>query len=446
MNNIAKDYKKRIASRYLPISNEDIKSKIIEVDEYALSVKLDGHFYILHFNGKKATLYNHGQKCIEKGPIIEEAEKLFKGVKEITLAGELYCIKPGKRTYSFDLSSELTGDLQNVSFAAFDIISMDNEEFLFGIKAIDQKLTNLLKGGKSLHAVENKFVSSRTDIDDYFNKVVITDGNEGIVVKCDNGPTYKVKQLFTLDAVVLGFAEGEGKQEGMMRELLVGLKKDGNNYLNIARISNGFSEKERKDLLKKYEKQKVGSDYLEVAGTNVAFTMVQPKDVIEFSCLDILTESSKGQIRKVALEYKGKEYHSQGHEASVSIIAGVFLRFRSDKNVDETDVGLNQITKHVELLKSKSNNQTYPKSKLLKREVYVKESKGKKMVRKFVMWKTNKEQTGDYPAYVFHYTDFSPNRAEMLKKDIRISATAKGIENAYNEEIAENVKSGWKKA
>ena len=32
------------------------------------------------------------------------------------------------------------------------------------------------------------------------------------------------------------------------------------------------------------------------------------------------------------------------------------------------------------------------------------------MVRKFVLWKTNKEQSEDYPAFVVHFTDFSPNR------------------------------------
>ena len=79
-------------------------------------------------------------------------------------------------------------------------------------------------------------------------------------------------------------------------------------------------------------------------------------------------------------------------------------------------------------------------------EVYVKISKGTKMVRKFMVWKTNKEATGEYPAYVFHYTDFSAGRAEMLKKEIKVSDSKKQIEEIFASELLENVKKGWEKA
>ena len=85
------------------------------------------------------------------------------------------------------------------------------------------------------------------------------------------------------------------------------------------------------------------------------------------------------------------------------------------------------------------------KSEIISREVYVKESKGMKMVRKFMVWKTNKEQSGEYPSYVYHYTDFSPTRAEMLKKEIKVSDSKKQIEEIYANEILENVKKGWEK-
>ena len=67
------------------------------------------------------------------------------------------------------------------------------------------------------------------------------------------------------------------------------------------------------------------------------------------------------------------------------------------------------------------------------------------MVRKFVIWKTNKEATGEYPAYVYHYTDFSPSRREMLKKEIKVSNSKKQIEEIFAAELAENVKKGWNK-
>ena len=66
------------------------------------------------------------------------------------------------------------------------------------------------------------------------------------------------------------------------------------------------------------------------------------------------------------------------------------------------------------------------------------------MVRKFIIiWKTNKEATGDYPAFVYHYTDFSPSRSEMLKRDIKISSSKEQIEEIFEQEVSKNVKKGW---
>jgi len=85
------------------------------------------------------------------------------------------------------------------------------------------------------------------------------------------------------------------------------------------------------------------------------------------------------------------------------------------------------------------------KSKLLHREVYVKESKGIKKVRKFVVWKTNKEESNEFPAFVSHYTDYSPDRKDPLKKEIKISENQKEIEMVLKSELEDNVKKGWGK-
>jgi hypothetical protein len=66
------------------------------------------------------------------------------------------------------------------------------------------------------------------------------------------------------------------------------------------------------------------------------------------------------------------------------------------------------------------------------------------MVRKFVMWKTNKESAStDFPAYVVHYTDFSPNRAQPLAREVRVSSSAEQIETLYTELKEEHIKKGW---
>jgi hypothetical protein len=48
--------------------------------------------------------------------------------------------------------------------------------------------------------------------------------------------------------------------------------------------------------------------------------------------------------------------------------------------------------------------------------------------------------------WVALYTDFSPTRKAMLKKDVKVSDSKKQIEQIYADEIAENVKKGWEPA
>lgn len=446
MKETAQKYKRQTASRYLPVGAEEITSKIMEAELYGVSTKHDGHLYLLSYDGKKAELINHGGNAIDDLPLIKEASELLKGTcKDVVLAGELYLYKEGERTRSFDMTAALDDKSADIYFAAFDLLTLDGQEVSMDIKALDEKLNAVLSGGKSLHAVKNSFVESRKDIAALYKEIVEEGGQEGIVVRSQNGPTYKVKPLITLDAVILGYAEGEGSRAGMLKEVLVGLCVAKDQYILLTKVGNGYSEDERKNLLEELGKKKVDSGYIEVSGSNVAFTMVEPNQVVEFSCLDVFGENSKGTISKMCLSYKDGTYTATGKQPTASVISPVYVKMRTDKKPDTDDAGLSQITKIISLDKNTAKKVDLKKSELLSREVYVKESKGMKMVRKFMVWKTNKEATGEYPAYVFHYTDFSATRKEMLKKEIKVSDSKKQIEEIFAAEVLENVKKGWEK-
>lgn len=446
MKEIANKYKRQTASRYLPVVSDEITTKIMEAELYGVSTKLDGHFYLLSFDGKKAELVNHGGKIINDLPLLKEASNLLKGkCKDVVLVGELYLHKEGERTRSFDMTASLDDKSADIYFAAFDILKIDGEEISLDIKALDDKLNAVLSEGKSLHAVKNSFVESRKEIESIYKEIVEDGGHEGIVVRSQNGPTYKVKPLITLDAVILGFEEGEGSRAGMLKEVLVGLCTAKDEYIVLTKVGNGYSDDERTKLLKELSKKKVESDYIEVSGSNVAYTMVEPNQVMEFSCLDVFAENSKGPISKMSLSFKEGSYTAKGKLSMASVISPVYVKIRDDKKVNPEESGLSQITKIISLDEKDTEEKELKKSEILSREVYVKQSKGMKMVRKFIILKTNKEATGDYPAYVYHYTDFSATRKEMLKKEIKVSDSKKQIEDIFAAELAENVKKGWEK-
>ena len=446
MKEIANKYKRQTASRYLPVVADEITTKIMESELYAVSTKLDGHFYLLSFDGKKAELVNHSGNVIDDLPLLKEVYELLNGkCKDVLLAGELYLFKEGQRTRSFDMTASLDEKSADIYFAAFDVLKIDGKEVSFDVKELDDKLNALLSAGRSVHAVKNSFVESRKEIETIYKDIVEGGGHEGIVVRSQNGPTYKVKPLITLDAVILGFEEGEGSRAGMLKEVLVGLCTAKDEYIVLTKVGNGYSDDERTKLLKELSKKKVESDYIEVSGSNVAYTMVEPNQVMEFSCLDVFAENSKGPISKMSLSFKEGSYTAKGKLSMASVISPVYVKIRDDKEVNPEESGLSQITKIISLDEKDTEEKELKKSEILSREVYVKQSKGMKMVRKFIILKTNKEATGDYPAYVYHYTDFSATRKEMLKKEIKVSDSKKQIEDIFAAELAENVKKGWEK-
>ena len=440
----AKTYKRAVARRYLPVSAKEIVSKVREADKYYLSTKFDGHLYILSYENKKASLINHFGTVLDDLPLLKEAEELLQkaGIDKAYIPGELY-LQQSERTYVFDLVAALDDKSKEIAFAAFDILSIDDQEY--DLKNWEEKLTKLdelFPGNGSVHSVGSKTVESRKDIVDFYKQVVETDGQEGVIVKSSEGMIYKVKPLHTFDAVIVGYVEGDGDRKGMLREVLIAMMKDKKTYQIVGKIGNGFSDKERKDLLAKLRPMVVESNYIASSGAKVAFTMVKPEMVVEFTALDVVPENSKGAIKKMSLTFDNT-YEAAFLLPCISFMTSVFVKVRDDKNGNNPeDVRFEQITNLVEIDNESNDEKVLEPSTLLERKVFAKESKGSTMIRKFLLWKTNKEQSEDYPAYVFHYTDFSPSRKDKLKVDLKASSSQKQILEIFKNFLEKNVKKG----
>jgi hypothetical protein len=132
-----------------------------------------------------------------------------------------------------------------------------------------------------------------------------------------------------------------------------------------------------------------------------------------------------------------------------AMISPQFVRRRDDKQVNPIDLRLAQVTSLVDvpLVDADARQFALPASEVLRREVWTKQLKGQTAVRKLLMWETHKEsEGGDFPAYVVHLTDYSPNRKTPLERDIRVSNAREQIEELWQELVAEYVVKGWIKA
>ena len=137
-------------------------------------------------------------------------------------------------------------------------------------------------------------------------------------------------------------------------------------------------------------------------------------------------------------------FHALGNAPGVKLHSATFVRERPDKTACPADTRESQLTDLCEFAKVRIMDQAdLPASEMIARHVFTKTTAGVRAVRKFLVWKTNKEQTGRFPAYVLHYSDFSPNRSEMLKRDLRISNSRQQILELLDTLMASEIKKGW---
>ncbi|HEX4608398.1 MAG TPA: hypothetical protein VH092_09350 [Urbifossiella sp.] len=450
----AQDYRRHTAARMIPLEPADILKRF-PAGEYHVSLKIDGEFSLLVYSAGEALLVNPGGTVRVGLPAVDEAAALLKkaGVKSALIPGELHFTKAaGKRPRVHDVSRVARqpasqAELDQLGFAAFDIIDVDGQPGGETFAETVNRLAALFKGGKRAGVAEGVWLTDAAAIDAQFRKWV-DQGAEGAVVRSDGVGRFKLKPRHTIDAAVIGFTEGTDDRRGMLHDLLLALIRPDGCLHVVGHVGGGFTNEERRGLLSDLKDMVVGSDYVEV-NDQVAYHMVRPEWVVEVSVLDLIAETTRGlPISKMALHWDGPaaRYRIVRRMPLVGMISPQFVRRREDKAVHIADIPLRQVTDLVDvpLADRDARQLDLPKSEILRREACTKQLKGQTMVRKLLMWKTNKDAAGeDFPAYVIHYTDYSPNRKTPLERDIRVSSSKDQIDQLWTELAAEAFTKGW---
>ena len=358
--------------------------------------------------------------------------------------GEIYFHDESKRTRSYDLKREIGNKSSDIRIALFDIMSFENEDYNENDWSEKKKiLSENFKSTGKVYFLSETELSSRKEIEETFNNTIIESNEEGLVVRVENGPVFKIKEYHSFDMVVLGYVNGYTNNFSLMKEILVGVMTDENKFLITGVVANGFDIEQREKLSKDFEKIKVDTDSIIVSGAKIPFTMVKPEHIVEIESTDIINSTSDGFIKKYSISFKEKYFFEQKTN-SVSLTTPVFTKFRDDKKININDIGINQITRVIEIPDEVKEDSEKKKSKIISKEIYVKETKGLKMVRKFFCWSTNSE-SDDYPNYVFYKIDYSPSRAAKMKREIKVSNDKNQILNIFNSEIENDIKKGWNK-
>ena len=444
---IAKDYKRRIAGGFQLVEGAKLMEKLSGTD-YMVTRKLDGALHLLFYRDGDVVAVSTGGNERRALPCLEEFANLASkaGLRSAMIAAELYApLSETGRERVCDVATALADESLHgrLRLAPFDILELDGEEF----KAEHYKETlarlNGLFRGSLVAPVEGRAASSRQEVQAIFDEWVTEQGSEGLVVHSEQPFIFKVKPRHTIDAAIVGYTESD--EAGKVRDLLVAVMRPDGALQVFGATGNGMTETQKEQLYGHLSGMHVHSEYIETDSRNVAFKMVRPETVAELSVVDLVAENSAGEAKmNMLVRFVDDGYSVEAQTPGVAAHHMVLEGIRDDKAVNATDVRLSQITDLCAFSERKAvSMNNLPASEMLSKRIFTKGAGEKLMIQKYVIWKTNKEASGPFPAYVLHYTDYSISRKEQLKRDIRVSDNRTQVETMMAAMITENVKKGW---
>ena len=436
---------------------ETAQQRLPAADECFISRKIDGEFTCLAYRDGACLSLNPGGTVRIGAPFLDEAAARLKaaGVRSALLGGELYVRRSdGQRPRVHDVTRVARNpasqaEVDSLCFAVFNVYELDGQDPSGRYADALEAAQRLFAGGDRVQAVET-VRGDRQRVFQQYRQWVEQEGAEGVVTRSDSSGIFKIKPRHSLDLAVVGFSEGIDDRTGLLHSLLVAVPTDADSFQIVGRVGGGFSDELRASLLTLLNQRLVASDYVEVNSDQVGYRMVEPGLVAELSCLDVVSRTSLGStIDRMVLDWHGSERRWEGVRRLplCSLISPQFVRLRDDKQARPEDLRLSQLSDITEIpeLERNAAELRLPASTVLERAVATKVLKGATLVRKLLLWKTNKETLSpDHPAYVLHITDYSPNREAPLNHEIRVSSSEEQIRQFFAEWQAKAFVGGWK--
>ena len=439
------DYKKNIAGKFMLVEGAKIKSRV-EGTDFCVTRKIDGHLQCLFYQDGTAFMLNSGgnQVAGQLSCINAFAECMQQaGITSAIVAAELFLPKEGGRPRCADVKRALADPaLRNqLRLETFDIIEVNGDAW--HVEHYHETYNQLSRWFNCdlIHPVEMRSAASIEEVQEIYDEWVVDQGAEGLVIHSDSHIICKVKPRHTIDAAIVGYTTGD---KGV-RDLMMAARREDGLFQVFAVGSGGLSDEARLSLLNRLSQQHVESQYILSDSRGIAYQMVKPEIVFELSVIELVSKGNDDKVRTNALltwdETRG--WLMNGMTPGVSAFGLVFEREREDKSPTHSDIRISQLTDLCPFEEQLDSMGKLEKSQLLERRVFRKISGDKIMLHKFLIWKTNKERSGRYPAYIFFHTDYSSGRKDILKRDMSYSSDEQQIRDILVSEMESNIKKGW---
>ena len=440
------DYKKNIAGKFVLVEGAKLKQRV-EGERICVTKKIDGHLQVVFWlDGQVFMLNASGKQRAESLKCLDAFAEAMKaaGVKSATIAAELYLPHPDGRPRCGDVAAALADDTKRdeLCLAPFDIVELDGNPWKAEHYSDTHNKLCTIFTADMVKPVQMRNASNHDEVQEIYDEWVVGEGAEGLVVHSESPMVWKVKPRHTIDAAVIGYTTADRG----IRDLMFAVRREDGLFQMFALGSTGMTDEQRAEIAQRLSQKHVESQYVLSDSRGIAYQMVKPEMVFEISVLEFVARGNDDKIRmNPLLKYdEAQGWLMEGITPGVSVLGITLERERTDKQPIETDVRISQITDICPFEEPEGGSAlNLQPSTLLERHVYKKVSGEKVMLHKFLIWKTNKEQSGRYPAYVFFHTDFSSGCKDIIKRDMAYSSDEQQIRDILAAEIADNIKKGW---
>lgn len=398
---------------------------------------------------KEFTEYMEKENIRMKGRSVVPADFHVAFLMELYLPGE-------KRTRVADVLHALACEKKDeLALAIFQ-----REDKAYRIREDDEPYDSRLKyaadlfsGAKQISTVPYCVVEAgseetvddlRNRVSEIYNQWVVKEGAEGLVVRNENGAIWKIKPRHTIDAAAIGFAQDT---DGTLRDIMFAvLDKDGK-YHRFACGATGLSYEDKEQLLSYFQKRIMPSvNFSHANSAGIPYKMVYPGKVFEISCVDLASKKGDEKpCKNDLLIFDGDSWQTKGLVNGASCHGLSVVRERDDKSCVYEDIRLEQLSQ-ISPFSEKEDSvdfENLPESSVLDVHVYKKQKGKSYYAKKFIIWKTNKEQTKFFPPYILYYEDFSSRRQKHIKRDMFTAETYDEAKKMLNPLISKHVKEGW---
>lgn len=443
-----RSYRRRALAGVFTVSPGEIPSFLPPGTLHATALP-GGSPWFLVFDQSKAALANAAGQVIDGAlPLLEEAQTLSaRAAGRTVVAGEL--VASGQPIEAL-IQGGARADVGQLSFVGLDLIAGGDARARMPLGAFDERLAvarRLLDGGRRVQLARVDKVASPDAVASLYREVVDGHHARGLLLRSPQERLLKVMPAVSLFANVVGFTDRPGGNE--VASLLLALRRPDGTFQLVDLCTHLGDGEARRALHATFAPLAAPSSYRHPGTHGELVRFVRPEIAVEIRANDAVTDDVMGRLlQSMALSFDGKSWSSVRPAATAHLIAPRVVRLLQPHESARALMGLAQLADRcwIENLERPLVRPALGTSQVLRREVWVKETKGKKAVRKLVAWKTNKDQADpDYPPFVVHWTDYSPARREPLEREVHPAPSEDSMNAIADRLLAEQIKKGWQR-